>query len=70
MTNQEPKSSPLREQEKRQESGKPFAKETELHAPVNPQVNCLGFMAGQISAPDDFDRMGSKEIEEMFGGEK
>jgi hypothetical protein len=28
----------------------------------------LGFMAGQISVPEDFDRMGSKEIEEIFGG--
>lgn len=28
----------------------------------------LGFMAGQIKVPDDFDRMGGPEIEEMFGG--
>jgi hypothetical protein len=25
-------------------------------------------MVGQISVPDDFDRMGKDEIEEMFGG--
>jgi hypothetical protein len=25
-------------------------------------------MAGQISVPDDFDRMGQEEIERMFGG--
>ena len=28
----------------------------------------LGFMAGQIKVPDDFDSMGGPEIEEMFEG--
>lgn len=28
----------------------------------------LGFMAGQIRVPDDFDKMGSPEIEKMFRG--
>ena len=28
----------------------------------------LGFMAGQIDVPDDFDSMGDSEIEKMFGG--
>lgn len=27
----------------------------------------LGFLAGQIAVPDDFDRMGEGEIEQMFG---
>lgn len=27
----------------------------------------LGFMAGQIEVPDDFDSMGEPEIEKMFG---
>ena len=27
----------------------------------------LGFMAGQIEVPDDFDRMGGPDIEQMFG---
>lgn len=27
----------------------------------------LGFLAGQISVPDDFNRMGSDEIEQLFG---
>jgi hypothetical protein len=31
-------------------------------------VRRLGFMAGQISVPDDFDRMGKEEIEQVFGG--
>ncbi len=29
----------------------------------------LGFMAGEIAVPDDFDRMGAAEIEQLFGGE-
>jgi hypothetical protein len=29
----------------------------------------LGFMAGEIAVPDDFDRMGATEIERLFGGE-
>lgn len=27
----------------------------------------LGFLAGQIEVPDDFDRMGEGEIEQLFG---
>ena len=49
-------------------AGKPIVKVTALNAPVGTQVRRLGFMAGQISVPDDFNRMGAKEIEEMFGG--
>jgi hypothetical protein len=50
------------------EAGKPVVKVTALSAPVGAQVRRLGFMAGQISVPDDFDRMGSKEIERIFDG--
>jgi prevent-host-death family protein len=49
-------------------SGKPIAKLTPLGAPVGNQARRTGFMKGQISVPDDFDRMGSKEIEQVFGG--
>jgi hypothetical protein len=28
----------------------------------------LGFMAGQIAVPDDFDTMGSSAIEQLFAG--
>jgi prevent-host-death family protein len=49
-------------------AGKPVVKVTALSTPVGTQVRRLGFMSGQISVPDDFDRMGSKEIEEIFGG--
>jgi len=49
-------------------AGKPIVKVTALSAPTDTQVRRLGFMAGQISVPDDFDRMGKNEIEQMFGG--
>jgi antitoxin (DNA-binding transcriptional repressor) of toxin-antitoxin stability system len=37
-------------------------------APVTGQVRRLGFMAGRITVPDDLDRIGSSEIERLFGG--
>jgi prevent-host-death family protein len=51
-------------------AGKPLVKVTALEAPGARQVRRLGFMAGQISVPDDFDRMGSTEIEELFRGDR
>ena len=50
-------------------AGKPLVKVTSLETPVAGQVRRLGFMAGRIIVPDDFDRMGSAEIERLFGGE-
>lgn len=49
-------------------AGKPLVKVTALDAPAIPRR--LGFMAGQIAVPEDFDRMGQAEIEAMFGGEQ
>jgi prevent-host-death family protein len=49
-------------------AGKPMVKVVALDAPLAGQVRRLGFMEGEVRVPDDFDRMGSKEIEEMFGG--
>jgi prevent-host-death family protein len=49
-------------------SGKPLVKVIALNAPEPGQVNRLGFMAGQIATPDDFDCMGQAEIEQLFGG--
>ncbi len=48
-------------------AGKPVAKVTALTAPTGAQVRRLGFMQGQISVPDDFDRMGAEEIARIFG---
>jgi prevent-host-death family protein len=49
-------------------AGKPLVKVVALSAPELQQVRRLGFMAGQIAVPDDFDRTGQAEIEQMFGG--
>jgi prevent-host-death family protein len=49
-------------------AGKPLVKVTALDTPTARQVRRLGFMAGELAVPDDFDRMGSVEIEELFGG--
>ena len=49
-------------------AGKPLVKVMALETPAARQVRRLGFMAGQIDVPDDFDRMGSVEVEELFGG--
>ena len=49
-------------------AGKPLVKVTPLDAPAPAEARRLGFMAGQIAVPDDFDRMGSKEIARLFGG--
>ncbi|MBL0168012.1 MAG: type II toxin-antitoxin system prevent-host-death family antitoxin [Propionivibrio sp.] len=48
-------------------AGKPLVKVTRLDAPTSGQARRLGFMAGQISVPEDFDRIGSEEIEGFFG---
>mgnify|MGYP000852579163 CR=1 FL=1 len=50
-------------------AGKPLVKVMPLDAPEPGQQRRLGFMAGQITVPDDFDRMGSEQIEQMFGGD-
>lgn len=51
-------------------AGKPLVKVTSLDAPASQKAKRLGFMAGQMEVPDDFDRMGKREIEKLFGGGK
>jgi prevent-host-death family protein len=48
-------------------AGRPLVKVTALDAPAAGQTRRLGFMAGQLAVPDDFDRMGSAEIARLFG---
>ena len=48
-------------------AGKPLVKVMALNAPETGQRRRLGFMAGQITVPDDFDRMGDAEIERLLG---
>jgi prevent-host-death family protein len=49
-------------------AGKPLVKVTPLETPTAGQVRRLGFLAGEILVPDDFDRMGSEDIERLFEG--
>ena len=50
-------------------AGKPVVKVIAVDAPDVAQSSRLGFLAGQIVVPDDFDRMGESEIQDMFSGE-
>ncbi len=47
-------------------SGKPLVKVIPLNAPEPSLIKRFGFMAGQISVPDDFDQMAVAEIVKMF----
>ena len=46
-------------------AGKPLVKVAALDAPAAPKR--LGFLAGEIAVPKDFDRMGEAEIAALFG---
>jgi prevent-host-death family protein len=48
-------------------AGKPLVKVMAIDAPSKSRRT--GFMAGQFEVPEDFDRMGSAEIEILFGGD-
>lgn len=50
-------------------AGKPVVKVVALDAPDTGSVRRVGFMAGEVSVPDDFDRMGAEEIRSIFEGE-
>ncbi|WP_338355700.1 type II toxin-antitoxin system prevent-host-death family antitoxin [uncultured Marinobacter sp.] len=49
-------------------AGKPVARVTAYDSPEIGQQKRIGFMAGEFTVPDDFDRMGQDEIVDMFGG--
>lgn len=49
-------------------AGKPMVKVIALDAPEPSQVRRFGFMSGQIKVPEDFNTMGSGEIEDLFDG--
>lgn len=51
-------------------AGKPMVKVIPLGAPEVAERKRIGFLAGQIRVPDDFDRMGAAEIEQLFGASK
>ena len=50
-------------------AGKPVVKVVAVEAPDAGATRRVGFMAGKISVPENFDRMDSEEIESMFEGD-
>jgi prevent-host-death family protein len=48
-------------------AGKPLVKVVALNTPEPTAPRRIGFMAGQISVPDDFDQMSGQDIEQLFG---
>jgi len=48
-------------------AGRPVAKVIPVEAPEPGRARRLGFLSEEIDVPDDFDRMGEKEIVEAFG---
>lgn len=46
-------------------AGKPLVKVAAIDAPAKPRR--LGFLKGEIEVPEDFDRMGEREIAALFG---
>jgi prevent-host-death family protein len=46
-------------------AGKPLVKVAAIDAPAEPRR--LGFLKGEIEVPDDFDRIGEREIAALFG---
>jgi prevent-host-death family protein len=47
-------------------AGRPLVKVMPLDAPMGADIKRIGFMAGEIKVPDDFDEMGRKRIERLF----
>ncbi len=47
-------------------AGKPMVKVSAIDTPEPSQMNRFGFMAGQISVPDDFNTLGADEIQGLF----
>ena len=46
-------------------AGKPLVKVSAVDAPA--ERKRLGFLAGEIDVPDDFDRIGKREVAALFG---
>ena len=50
-------------------AGKPLVKVVALETPPEKPTRRLGFLQGQFTIPDDFDRMGEVEIVRLFEGD-
>ena len=51
-------------------AGKPMVKVVALGSVEASTASRLGFMAGEMTVPDDFDQMGGQDIESLFAGQK
>lgn len=49
-------------------AGKPMVKVIALDSPEPAQEKRFGFMAGKIKVPGDFNAMGARKIQKLFGG--
>ena len=49
-------------------AGKPLVKVVAVNAAGSGTTRRIGFLAGKISVPEDFDHMGAAELEAMFEG--
>lgn len=47
-------------------AGKPMVRVAALDAPLKPKR--LGFLAGEILVPEDFNRMASQPVQQLFEG--
>jgi antitoxin (DNA-binding transcriptional repressor) of toxin-antitoxin stability system len=50
-------------------TGKPMVKVVALDAAAKALIRRVGFLEGQYTIPDDFDRMGEAEIARLFEGD-
>ena len=48
-------------------AGKPLVRVVALEDDSNKPARRVGFLEGDIAVPEDFDRMGSSEMEALFG---
>lgn len=51
-------------------AGRPIARMIAYSEEEAPKPKRLGFLAGEISVPDDFDCLGADVIEHLFTGER
>lgn len=49
-------------------AGKPLVKVIPIEVGDGVVPRRLGFLAGEITVPDDFDSLGQDEVERLFGG--
>jgi prevent-host-death family protein len=50
-------------------AGKPMVKVVPLDSTAQGALGRLGFLAGELVVPDDFDTMGQEQIERLFLGD-